>query len=347
MARNALGWVASAAILSFLAPHAQLSTAPEGEAAREGQAAAASRGQPASDRRGESADPSEEGRRKGLLDLQDLLLQVCRGDQPAPSVGFESTAPEIGGLCQPRPEDFVIATVPDPVHTRLASDFDRAAEVIQQALQDEGYQFVRAVLPWDHRAHAEAATLKDRLAAEQYAKARAENPGLMAFRKDPPPNPGDGHGGAPSRPYLFVLIVGESPTGGIAKRQFVNAVGWITAITGTDCPPLWVLGPTFSGSLVSLADLLDCSNDRVGCHGRTYAFSGSVSSRSAIESFLRKEHALYAAFASFQESTEVIIERFKRFLAGRGYDDASIAIVSEDETKYGGVERKDETKNGG
>src|ERR1700757_2168785 len=43
---------------------------------------------------------------------------------------------------------FVIALVPDPVHTHLGLLFDRSVEALQQAAQHQSYTFDRAVLPW-------------------------------------------------------------------------------------------------------------------------------------------------------------------------------------------------------
>jgi hypothetical protein len=362
MARNALGLAASAAILSLVGPYTQHSAFPIGEVARQGSASTVSLIQLASDGRQEPVDWGTKGRSDALRAMQTLLLEVCRTGRSEASFQLQNILPknagealgqqalraEIEGPCQPRQEDFIIAVVPDPVHTRLAVFFDRLVESVQQALQDEDYQFVRAVLPWDQREHPEPATLQDRLAAQEYAAARAELPGLLAFRRDPRKaaaklNAGgtasqQGLAAAGSQTYLFVLIVGESPTGGIAKLQFVNAVGWITEVTKNNdhSPALKILGPTFSGSLASLAELLGCAGEKP-CYGTSHIFSGSVSKRSAVNRFLDKEGKLDATFASFQEATEVMIERFRVFLAGRGYEDDRIAILSEDETEYGEV----------
>ena len=149
-----------------------------------------------------------------------------------------------------------------------------------------------------------------------------------------------------------MLLVGESPTGGIEKQQFANAVDWITHTSGAlgcvmPCTagaaaqlPLRILGPTFSGSLPSLAQLLTCGKG-IPCYGPSVIFSGSATDGAAIVRFRNlNEKPLAAKLASFQESDEVMIERFMQYFTGSaygkpGYRDDSVAILAEDETEYG------------
>src|SRR5450755_4954717 len=51
--------------------------------------------------------------------------------------------------------NFVIALVPDPIHTRLALLFDRSVDAIQQAAQAEGCSFDRSTVPWDPEPYEE------------------------------------------------------------------------------------------------------------------------------------------------------------------------------------------------
>jgi hypothetical protein len=235
------------------------------------------------------------------------------------------------------PGDFIIALVPDPVHTHLALTFDRTMDVIQEALQDEGYTYVRSVMPWDATSHQESDQLFERLRPVWHEEAKQEQPGLMVFRAE--------------KQVLFVLVVSESPTGGINKPQFQNAIERIQYPTARNLRPpergnpapdnlsLRILGPTFSGSLQSLAQLLQqCSSSP--CHQRVSIHSGSVSGDSEIVEFTNSEERLHAHFVTFQESDKVMIERFVEYLTrssyGYGhYDDPTIALVSEDETAYG------------
>ena len=40
-----------------------------------------------------------------------------------------------------------------PVHTHLALGFDRGIDAIEEGVQDEGYLFVRSMMPWDPVGH--------------------------------------------------------------------------------------------------------------------------------------------------------------------------------------------------
>src|SRR5208283_4920630 len=169
------------------------------------------------------------------------------------------------------PANFIIALAPDPVHTHLALQFDRTIEVIEEALQDEHYLFVRALMPWDPKQHRESDDHTERLETQWYNEAREDEPGLMVFR-------GDQEATAKA---LFVFVVGETPTDGIKRKQFQNAIGQMQAMMkqaggpafqldtdpkhlNPDKPGLRILGPTFSGSLSSLAELLNCASNKKG-----------------------------------------------------------------------------------
>src|SRR5580698_2073159 len=146
---------------------------------------------------------------------------------------------------------FVIATLPDPLHTYFPLIFDRTAEAIQQAGQDENYIYDSSWLPWE-TAHA-----GDDENAEKRREAQEDQPGILLFRK------GFGRQAPSHQPFdqgLAVLIVGEEPTAGIHRRQFENAVKWIDALQpakdGELRLPVQILGPSFSGSIPSLVELL-------------------------------------------------------------------------------------------
>jgi hypothetical protein len=356
MNRNATGLVATGALLSALASSPQR-LAPAASTAGQARAVVErEQGEPGRYRLAaqlmarQPADVAAQARRDYTRDLARQFLDVCRGgldgSEPAGPVGTSGAAaaaakavgldgtgtempdgwsrrafpddPEaawwlrrrqaaIDRQCRAQPQDFIVALVPDPVHTRLALVFDRLIEVIQEASQDQGFRFVRALTPWDPKAHAESEDFAIRLGDRVYSDGRREFPGLLAFRNE-----------RDQRKHLFVLLVGESPTGGVAKQQFANAVDWIAHTSGTAAatapgtpgrprpprPPLRILGPTFSGSLASLAQLLACEPGTLGAAalnpgpaatppsfqtspscGPALVFSGSVTDRAAILRF--------------------------------------------------------------
>jgi hypothetical protein len=293
---------------------------------------------------------------------------------------------------------YVIALVPDPIHTHLALEFDRMTEVIQQAAQDENYSYEDSWLPWEDTSQ-NYALLADDDQASNRTDLREDQPGILAFRKGPPKfapaatnnethdatdkqtnnasnTPADNAANKPSNhatnkasndgrdqpntallPYrdgLIVFVVGEDPTRGIHLQQFTNALAWIAdlnKLSPNKSARTVILGPTFSGSFPSLAKLLadgDSGKYLQQVRGQTTAplaiYTGSANSGRAITSFDQMRNsspsltALKIDFHSFLERDEVGLERYCRYLEQQHYKANSIAVISEDETAYGGTD---------
>jgi hypothetical protein len=272
-----------------------------------------------------------------------LASQEYRNDQKA-AHSFHKKA---GGL------QFVIATLPDPLHTHFALSFDREAAAIQQAVQDEGYLYNSSWLPWETEEKP-LALLDDQHKADKQKDAREQQPGVLLFRRK------SNRLGKPNDdPYsdgLAVFIVGEEPTRGIHKTQFENAVSWIAALAPSLGHPVKILGPNFSGSLPSLAQLLSEARHN-GTISTLYAgsleplsiYSGGVSSKTLVNWFIKKEESESNSveefeavrFRSFQRDGTSLISTYRRYLSSLGFKASNLAILSEDETAYGGYEADD------
>ena len=151
---------------------------------------------------------------------------------------------------------FVIVSLPDPVHTHMALLFDRGIEAIESAAQASGFLFSRAWMPWDISTHNESTDFTVRLALSDYRQRVESLPGLMIFRKSAGEKTSQDHA------ILFVFVVGETPTGGLHVEQFQNALKIRQSILfGADAnnsdTMLRIYGPAFSGSLGSLAAILN------------------------------------------------------------------------------------------
>lgn len=253
---------------------------------------------------------------------------------------------------------FVIAILPDPVHTHLALTFDRGIEALQQAAQRMGYRFDRAILPWDVNPSTPPDDLDKRQTALQEQRERESYPGLLIFREgakhrekreeaegeqyenDPHRTPPECH-----EEPLFVLVVGESPTGGLRKHQFFKALQMMNSISGGagGKSPLRILGPTFSGSLQSL----DAALRVVSSHQperKIYVYSGSVTDSESIKRFSGEPFAPY--FSSFQENDDYARDQFIQFACSDDYWPHEIATLSEDETVFGSLSAPKSTSDG-
>jgi hypothetical protein len=232
---------------------------------------------------------------------------------------------------------FVIATLPDPLHTYFPLIFDRTAESIQQAGQDEAYVYDSSWLPWETARAGEDEN------AEKRREAQEDQPGILLFRK------AFGRETPAHQPFdqgLAVLIVGEEPTAGIHRRQFENAVKWIEALQpardGEQRLPLQILGPSFSGSIPSLVELLRATAPLLAAHtdSQLRIFSGNVTSDRAVRWLNQLAGSpdlrpLGIQFRSFQHSDNVSLDRYCRYLSPSVTALSHLAIVSEDETAYG------------
>ena len=103
--------------------------------------------------------------------------------------------------------DLLIATVPDPVSSRLPHFFDSIIESLGRAAEASGYTLDRFALPW----------LEGRKGADDgvpswHPTLYESVPGLILFR--------DPH----DRKLLLVFLVGETPTTGIHKEALFSAL---------------------------------------------------------------------------------------------------------------------------
>ena len=254
--------------------------------------------------------------------------------------------------------EFVIASLPDPVHTHMALLFDRGIESIEKAAQANGYLFSRAWMPWDISIHSESTDFTVRKAQEKLREQVESLPGLMIFQRS-----GDDSGVA--APILFVFVVGETPTSGLHVEQFQNALKIRQSIlqdataTLPEGKTLRIYGPSFSGSLQSLDALLNAQpHDRFST---ILIRSGSISSYRAVREFCESTLQQWPEriggseskdnrsplgrpdFATFQFSDEYQQFYLSVFFSDRHHSHSHVAILSEDETAFGNQEKTTDT----
>jgi hypothetical protein len=251
---------------------------------------------------------------------------------------------------------FLIATVPDPVHTHLSLMFDRQVVAIEEAAQQAGYLFTRSYLPWDNVQHPENPDFNIRVQERDYEQLREKYPGVLIFHNAASKQ--DLEDGL--RP-LLVFLIGETPTGGINKSQFANALKAVEDIckenkTGCAEPSpvgpkgdLFILGPTFSGSLYSLYSLVK-EPPNESAFAEVTIHSGTVTGTSTIDWFADridpKQHYLprtSVTFRTFQEGNSYAKSQLLRYVCARSYLPKQVAFLSEDETALGPVPTESET----
>ncbi len=304
--------------------------------------------------------PQSTYQRKLYSTIQDFFGDWPGASTSAPGPNLHIAVPE----CARSEIEFVVAILPDPVHTRLGLFFDRNVEALQQAAQKQHYAFDRAILPWDRNPHSDASDPKARQEAAAEQDARESFPGLLIYRDgfDPSGKAMQVKGSPASNTAgcylhhkpLFVFIVGETPTGGVRKKQFRNTLQILREIRGPQAAApgvqnhslLRILGPSFSGSLDSLASMLQEDANRPSQQApfaAVFIYSGTVTGRSAMDRF-NTEIAPQGHFASFLENDDYSLAQFILFARTEGFEPDEIAVLSEDGTEYGTPRGGDESE---
>ena len=236
--------------------------------------------------------------------------------------------------------EYLIVTVPDPKDSRLDHLFDRYLDAIQRAIGAAGYTFDRYWLPWDRSRIAAPVVLPTDPKVPQMATATRHlyDPGVILFRGD--------------NRVLLLFLVGETPTGGIHKVAFQNALwqieelaGWreskIEKATGEATEKeLRIISPSLSGSDASLATLL-----REWTHGYVTPPRVRVVSGGAIAvdkaDMLDKIACEKVSFHTTLVEREEAVDRFYKYLkdlnswSDRDDDSPHIALLSEAGTAHG------------
>jgi len=236
--------------------------------------------------------------------------------------------------------DFMIALVPDPIDSGLASDFDMTMSAMQSGLAEAGYRLDRQWLPWVEPEAAAARTYR-------------ETAGLMLFRRDPRPvvdKPSDGP------QLLAVFVVGETLKLGIHKPAFERAVDFILDLHEQDrslppdagpawaaalppyqdarCPEIPILGPSSSGSLASLRLALDRA--RTACFRIVSGAASAPDLDALMEEPLPGNAKVKIRFSRTVVPDDVLAEKGLSFLQEHlGWNLDRAVLLVERDTAYG------------
>lgn len=128
---------------------------------------------------------------------------------------------------------FVIASFLDPIESHLPNLFDADLMVVQRAAHQYGFTLHRHWLPW-----------QDWIKPAPKSKRHLNEPGILLFRRTVKVD-----GKKRSTQLLVILVVGESPTGGVHQNALVRA---LHAAYANDSTRILLIGPASSGASHSL-----------------------------------------------------------------------------------------------
>lgn len=124
----------------------------------------------------------------------------------------------------------VIATVPDPIHSHMALEFDRVMDAYTLAAADSGYLTSYSWLPWDSSDRVVAKDAEGQKQTFTTTSSKQQWPGLMILKHVAATTPSGGKGDSiPVREQnfdevIYAFLVGESPALGINGVQLNNAI---------------------------------------------------------------------------------------------------------------------------
>jgi hypothetical protein len=258
------------------------------------------------------------------------------------------------------PLQYLIATVPDPIGSHLALQFDRNVVAIERSAAANSFGFERSWFPWSEIA--KAAGSKDASEAK-FKQQLSDQPGILIFRRF---NKLDSPGALKSKadasiysPRLLVFLVGETPTSGLNKVAFTKAITYIAQLEcrlGTrsqcqvaagstnspDAAPLCatettqvaILGPSYSASFSPLYRALhDLRKHRICISADVRSPTTTVEGlQQTFDAELNAEAlGRFTALAPIDETTE---DTMVHYLTSLGYDPREVVYLSEDETPY-------------
>ncbi len=232
------------------------------------------------------------------------------------------------------------ATVPHPVETHLAAEFDHNVDGLEDGLQDSGYLFDRSWIPWNsHEARDEFDDDEQEKAAKELED---RTPGILLFRKNQPPLDPYANG-------IVVFLISEKPTEGMAVAQVVTALQImqqeeIAKALSDKCiitaGPLRILGPTFTGSFASLRvmlQILEAAGASPDVVIRGEGVTGAATASSTLQAIAADWPQAHIDFGSPRRNFLESVVASVRALHSIGIEPPDIALLKEDESGFGGL----------
>jgi hypothetical protein len=271
-----------------------------------------------------------------------------------------------------RPEiTAIVATVPDPIHSHMALEFDRAVDAIFLAAADNGYLGSYYWLPWRRDADSLAKTESTASSQKDANITRERQPGLIILRYSPKAAEWDKDknkerfSSASYHRVIYLFLVGETPALGVNGTQLLNAFRYEKMLKDTfhatlsvhprlfaqphapaieqpsasnsptqDEPAdqLSVIGPFFSGSAASLHEGIEAAKRDLRPSTISVSISGITETTVAYRELDPQDEHIYR---SFGENAGFEQEHFLQSLAATGHDLSRVAVLSEVGTVFG------------
>jgi len=233
----------------------------------------------------------------------------------------------------------IVATVADPLHTRLSLFLDSQLVSIERAFQAAGWDFAGQWLPWMDRLDATETDISARRKQRRLQRQQEVFPGILIFRPAPLEQPArETQAAVPSHfpdRVLFVLLVPETPTTGISGPAFFAAMNIAKAAVRASKKKgqeIGLLAPSFTGSFSSLTHLL-MDWERANPSGivQKKVYGGSISGGRYAHAF---ENSTKHEFHSGIVDSEGYLCAFEEVLSRYGIKKDQAAFLRENATGF-------------
>ncbi|RSL15076.1 hypothetical protein EDE15_0552 [Edaphobacter aggregans] len=260
-----------------------------------------------------------------------------------------SCASDNWGIPPPEPDHepdirAIIATVPDPIHSHFALEFDRTIDAFMQAASDNRFLESQYWLPWKSRiappSSGDSSTIPPE--SEQDLK-REQQPGLIILKFAPKAGAGESDvAWSGYHRVIYLFLVGETPALGVNGTQLRNALryeamlkkDYKARLSMGEGNRLAIIGPFSSGSAASLREGLE--NAKFDHAPPEIIVAGETSTgiaNSELNSQKKGEQKI--TYVSFAENTGFELSRLFDALNKSRYDVRRIAILVEEGTVFG------------
>lgn len=228
--------------------------------------------------------------------------------------------------------NFLVATIPDYVDSSSDWTADPSLDAIQRAAGALGFRFDRCWFPdWD--------PAKNKSSSGSGRKLHETQSGIVLFRRIV-------SAASPEVRLLVVFLVNETPTGGIYQEAFQEAARtikeWSKAARDQKLSGegpngnLLILGPTFSGSSLSLHNALRILlQDKGEDQFRSVRFVSGTATNSNNQALLTFDRVTYQATVHTDDDLLDSLVSYLSSLNPEWRDGNHVALISEMNTVYG------------
>jgi hypothetical protein len=252
-----------------------------------------------------------------LADLEDCADQLAMADL-------------VDASRRPFNVDFLVAIVPDYVDSSSGWRADQVIGAIQGAMADSQFALDRfRLIDWvrtERQINNEVIT---------GSRLHELQPGALIFRRE--------HKG---QVFLrVVLLVLETPTGGVHRRSLRNAIQFLkqwNELAG-EHSELRIIGPGFSGSVLSLAlELRDVPADEGATRGAFSAISVVATATADENQLVVKRYAPHVRYTATTRPSSLTLGVMRRVLGNLNPEwrkGRRVAFLTESNTAFGTSER--------